>query len=93
MELWSGLKRENHKDIMEIRKKIGFFLGPLLFFLSYFAPILSQNPKAHRLLAVFFLVVTWWVTECIPIPVTALLIPVFLTLFKITTITEALELQ
>jgi solute carrier family 13 (sodium-dependent dicarboxylate transporter), member 2/3/5 len=76
---------------MEIRKKIGFFLGPLLFFLSYFAPILSQNPKAHRLLAVFFLVVTWWVTECIPIPVTALLIPVFLTLFKITTITEALS--
>jgi len=76
---------------MEIRKKLGLYLGPLLFVSTYFAPILSQNPRAHRLLAVFFLVITWWVTECIPIPITALLIPVFLTLFKITPIQEALS--
>jgi len=75
---------------MEIRKKVGFILGPLLFFLIYFAPILSENPRAHDLLAVFLLVVVWWVTECIPIPVTALLIPVFLTTLKITTIKMAL---
>ncbi len=76
---------------MGVRKKLGLFLGPLLFLLTYFAPILSQNPRAHRLLAVFFLVITWWVTECIPIPITALLIPVFITVFKITTIHEALS--
>lgn len=75
---------------MEIRKKVGFILGPLLFFLIYFAPILSENPRAHDLLAVFLLVVVWWVTECIPIPVTALLIPIFLTILKITTVKEAL---
>jgi sodium-dependent dicarboxylate transporter 2/3/5 len=75
---------------MEKRKKIGLLLGPLLFLLAYLTPILPQNPKAHRLLAVFLLVITWWVTESIPIPITALLIPVFVTVFKITTISEAL---
>jgi sodium-dependent dicarboxylate transporter 2/3/5 len=74
---------------MELRKKIGFFLGPLLFFLTYFSPLLAQHPKAHSLLAVFLLVVVWWVTECIPIPLTALLIPVFITTFGIASANEA----
>ena len=74
---------------MENRKKTGFLLGPALFLLAYFFPLLPQNLKASRLLAVFLLVVVWWVTECIPIPVTALLIPVFLTVFQITPVREA----
>jgi sodium-dependent dicarboxylate transporter 2/3/5 len=74
---------------MEPRKKIGFFLGPLLFILAYFSPVLSDNPQAHKLLAVFLLVVVWWVTECIPIPITALLIPVFLTVFAISSVRDA----
>ena len=76
---------------MEARKKAGFLFGPLLFLSAYFAPILPQNPNAHKLLAVFFLIVVWWVTECIPIPATALLIPVLVTLLGITSITEALS--
>ena len=74
---------------MESRKKVGFFLGPILFILTYFLPILSENPKAHSLLAVFFLIVVWWVTECIPIPVTALLIPIFITFFQIAAAKDA----
>ncbi len=74
---------------METRKKIGFFLGPLLFLSAYFSPLLPQNPRAHDLLSVFLLIVVWWVTECIPIPITALLIPVFLTAFSICTASEA----
>jgi sodium-dependent dicarboxylate transporter 2/3/5 len=74
---------------MELRKKIGFFLGPLLFFLAYISPLLPHQPKARSLLAVFLLVVVWWVTECIPIPVTALLIPVFITAFGIASANEA----
>ncbi len=74
---------------MEPRKRIGFFLGPLFFLFAYFSPVLSDNPEAHKLLAVFLLVVIWWVTECIPIPVTALLIPIFITVFGISTVTEA----
>lgn len=74
---------------MENRKIIGFFLGPFLFLLVYFSTILSQNPKAHTLLAIFLLIVVWWVTECIPIPITALLIPIFITIFGIAPAKEA----
>jgi sodium-dependent dicarboxylate transporter 2/3/5 len=74
---------------METRKKIGFFLGPVLFLLAYFLPFLPQNPNAHHLLSVFLLIVVWWVTECIPIPATALLIPVFLTALHICPVQEA----
>ena len=74
---------------METRKKIGFCLGPLLFVSAYFLPFLPQNPRAHHLLAVFLLIVVWWVTECIPIPITALLIPVFLTALRICSVSEA----
>jgi solute carrier family 13 (sodium-dependent dicarboxylate transporter), member 2/3/5 len=76
---------------METRKKIGFWLGPLLFISTYFAPILPQNPQAHRLLAVFLFIVAWWVTECIPIPVTALLIPIFISLLGTASIKDALS--
>ena len=74
---------------MEQRKKIGFLLGPFLFLVAYFSPLLPHNPKANSLLAVFLLVVVWWVTECIPIPITALLIPVFITVFHIAPVKEA----
>lgn len=74
---------------METRKKAGFILGPGLFLLAYFLPFLPGNTKAHHLFAIFLLIVVWWVTECIPIPITALLIPVFLTIFRICTVRDA----
>ncbi|MFQ5721818.1 MAG: SLC13 family permease, partial [Candidatus Aminicenantales bacterium] len=74
---------------MEIRKKTGFVLGPLSFLSVYFYPFLSQNPRAHRLLAIFLLIVVWWVTECIPIPITALLVPILITVFQVAPVKEA----
>jgi len=74
---------------VEARKTAGFLLGPLLFITAYFSPLLSQNPKAHSLLAIFLLIVTWWVTECIPIPVTALLVPVLITAFNVAKVKDA----
>lgn len=74
---------------MEPRKKLGFFLGPLLFLGAYFFPILEENPKAHSLLAIFLLVVVFWVTECIPIPITALLVPVLITAFGVAPVKDA----
>ncbi|MGD2296008.1 MAG: SLC13 family permease [Candidatus Aminicenantes bacterium] len=74
---------------MENRKKMGFILGPLLFLFVFFSPLLPDNPQAHRLLAVFLLIVVWWVTECIPIPITALLVPVLITAFKIAPARDA----
>jgi len=74
---------------MEPRKKIGLFLGPLFFLAAYLSPLLKENPAAHRLLAIFLLIVVWWVTECIPIPVTALLVPVFITVFRVAPVKDA----
>ncbi len=74
---------------MENRKRIGFVLGPLLFLIAYFIPLLPQNPRASRLFAIFLLVVAWWVTECVPIPVTALLIPALITIFQVSSVQAA----
>ena len=54
------------------RRTIGLFLGPLLFALMLALP-LDLEPAQHRLAAVLVFVITYWVTEAIPIPVSALL--------------------
>ncbi|MFA9453271.1 MAG: SLC13 family permease, partial [Candidatus Aminicenantaceae bacterium] len=72
------------------RKLVGFLLGPTLFILALTSPVLTESPNAHRLLAIFLLVVVWWVTECIPIPMTALLIPVLITALGVASAPAAL---
>jgi len=74
---------------VETRKIVGFFLGPSCFIFIFLFPLLPSNPVAHHLLAIFFLIVIWWICEPIPIPITALLIPVFLIIFQITSPQEA----
>jgi sodium-dependent dicarboxylate transporter 2/3/5 len=54
------------------RRTVGLFLGPLLFALVLLIPF-DLEPNQHRLAAILALVVAWWVTEAIPIPITALL--------------------
>jgi solute carrier family 13 (sodium-dependent dicarboxylate transporter), member 2/3/5 len=56
------------------RRHVGIFLGPLSFVVLLAAP-LPLGPEAHRLAAVFGLVVVLWVTEAIPLAATALLGP------------------
>jgi solute carrier family 13 (sodium-dependent dicarboxylate transporter), member 2/3/5 len=51
------------------RRTIGLFLGPVLFLLLLVLP-LGLDGKQQALAAVLGLVVTWWITEAIPIPVT-----------------------
>jgi sodium-dependent dicarboxylate transporter 2/3/5 len=55
------------------RKTIGLFLGPLVFIILLSLPFSNLSSPAHKLLAILGLVITFWVTEPIPIPVTALL--------------------
>lgn len=57
------------------RKRLGLFLAPVVFAALWFAPLQGLEPPAHRLFAVFGLVITLWITEAIPLPVTALLGP------------------
>lgn len=57
------------------RARAGFVLAPLLACLVWnieFAALADQ-PQAHRLAAVMAAVVTLWITEAIPMPLTALL--------------------
>jgi solute carrier family 13 (sodium-dependent dicarboxylate transporter), member 2/3/5 len=55
------------------RNTLGLFLGPIVALALYLTPMPTLTPKAHMLAAIIGWVVTWWVTEPIPIPVTALL--------------------
>jgi sodium-dependent dicarboxylate transporter 2/3/5 len=54
------------------RRTVGLFIGPLLFALVLLIPF-DLEPNQHRLAAILALVVAWWITEAIPIPITALL--------------------
>ncbi len=55
------------------RRAVGLVLTPALFLATWFAP-LGLDPRAQRLAAVFIAVLIAWVTEVVPIYVTALLI-------------------
>jgi len=55
------------------RRKVGLVLTPALFAAAWFAPS-GLEPRAQHLAAVFAAVIVAWVTEVMPISVTALLI-------------------
>ncbi len=54
------------------RQTIGLFAGPLVFIVIYLIPVPSLSGVGHMFAAILGLVITWWITEAIPIPVTAL---------------------
>jgi sodium-dependent dicarboxylate transporter 2/3/5 len=55
-----------------LRRAAGFFLAPAAFLIILFLPIGGLTPEAHRLAAVMAGVIVLWVTEALPMPVTAL---------------------
>src|SRR3972149_7067933 len=66
-----------------IRRTAGLFLAPLIFLILYFIPIPSLTPQAHRLLSIVAFTVTCWITECIPLPIAALLGPTLAIIFQV----------
>lgn len=58
-----------------LRQRVGLFLGPALMVVVLMLAPAGLSPEAHRLAAVMALVITFWVTEAIPLPATALLGP------------------
>jgi solute carrier family 13 (sodium-dependent dicarboxylate transporter), member 2/3/5 len=56
-----------------VRRTVGFFLAPAAFLTLLALPLPELSPEAHRLAAVMGAVVVLWVTEALPLPVTALL--------------------
>jgi sodium-dependent dicarboxylate transporter 2/3/5 len=62
------------------RRRVGFVMAPVLFLAVWFFPIPGLAEPAHRLLAVLAAVVTLWITEALPLAVTALLGPMLCVL-------------
>lgn len=57
------------------RRTVGLFAGPLLLLVLLAFPVPAPSPEAARLAAVLGLVLVWWMTEAVPIPVASLLGP------------------
>jgi sodium-dependent dicarboxylate transporter 2/3/5 len=55
------------------RKRVGLVLAPLAFLALLIIPMPSLEPRAHRLAAIMAGVIVLWITEALPMPVTALL--------------------
>lgn len=54
------------------RRTIGLFLGPVVFVVMLLVPF-DLEQSQHTLAAILAFVVVYWLTEAIPIPVTAVL--------------------
>jgi sodium-dependent dicarboxylate transporter 2/3/5 len=65
------------------RRTVGLFLGPIVLAAMLLIPF-DLDGNQHRLAAILAFVVVWWVTEAIPIPMTALLGVVLCALLEAT---------
>lgn len=72
------------------RRRIGLWLGPLMCAALLIAP-LPLELRAHRLAAVTALVVVYWITEPVPLPVTALVGPALAVVMGVTPARKAME--
>ena len=70
------------------RRAAGLVLGPLAFVALLLLPMPDLRPEAARLAAVLAWVLIWWITEAVPIPVTALLGPALAVLCGVGTAGE-----
>lgn len=69
-------------------QKLSFWLGPILFFFLIFVNPLDLDEKASRVVAVAALMITWWISEAMPMPAVALIPLVMFPLLGIATISE-----
>src|SRR6478672_11156687 len=58
--------------LLRVRTIAGLTLAPLLFAVVLLLPLPSLKPTAHRLASILAAVVVLWITEAIPLPLTAL---------------------
>ena len=67
----------------ETRRTVGLVAGPLVFVLVWLWPFTALTPEGHRLAAVMGLVIVFWITEALPLPVTALLGPALVVMLQV----------
>jgi len=73
---------------MDLSKKLGLFLGPILFFILLNLPNNLVSEKGDAVIAVAVWMVVWWITEAVSISVAALLPLILFPLLKIMPINE-----
>lgn len=79
------VKTEKHS---QLGPAASFLIGPLLFiFILFFNP-LGVDVSANRVLAVAALMISWWITEAIPMPAVAIIPLVLFPLLGISKISE-----
>lgn len=77
-------------DSMSLLKKSGMILGPALSALVLWLPPPGEiTPEAWRVLAMAALMITWWITEAVPIPVTSLLPIILLPMLGVSNLRES----
>ncbi|MDQ3688382.1 MAG: DASS family sodium-coupled anion symporter, partial [Acidobacteriota bacterium] len=64
---------EGEARFERVRRVVGLALAPIVFLIILLLPLEGLKPEAHRLAAVMAGVIVLWVTEALPLPVTALL--------------------
>lgn len=79
---------ESQFDVM--RRRVGLVLGPAVFLLVLAMPFDQLTPEAHRLAAVISLVIVFWTTEALPLPVTSLLGPSLAIMMQVAPVRDAL---
>ncbi|MFZ7110272.1 MAG: SLC13 family permease [Desulfatiglandales bacterium] len=73
-----------------MRQQVGLFLGPALFLIILLIPAPDGlPPEGWSVAGVALFMATWWVTEAIPIPATALLPIVLFPVLKVGSVAEA----
>ena len=70
------------------RRTVGLIAGPLVFLILLVAPI-PVPIGAHRLAAILAMVIVFWVTEAMPLPITALMGPVLAVVLGIAPVRPA----
>ena len=72
------------------RRTAGLFLAPAALFLVWMLPMRGLSEEGHHLAAVMAAVVVLWVSEALPMAVTALLGPALAVVFQVATARRAL---
>ncbi len=72
-----------------IRARVGAFLAPVVLLGLLVAPIPGLSPEAHRLTAIAGMTVVLWISEAIPLAVSALLAPALAVVFDVAPAKQA----
>lgn len=81
---------EGEERFERARRTAGLFLGPVAGFLIWLWPLPGLSAPAHALAWILGVVVIYWITEPIPIPVTALMGPILCILAGVGTARDVL---